>query len=71
MATWKLLTNLSNFPVPIFKGSSGHWALQNHSACGGGQLHIRTAHGLFTLGKALSMYTNKNPAQVFMKGELT
>jgi hypothetical protein len=59
MATLKLLTNLSNFPVPIFKCSPGQWAFQNHSACAGGQLHFHKAPGLFTPGNALSMYTKK------------
>jgi hypothetical protein len=54
MATLKLFTNLSNFPGPIFKCSSGQWAFQKHSACGGGQLHFHKAPGLFKPGTALS-----------------
>ncbi len=59
IATSKLLTNLSNFLVPIFKCSLGQWAFQNHNACGGGQLHFHKARGLLTPGNALSMYTKK------------
>jgi len=55
MATSKLLTNLSNFPVPIFKCSLGQWAFENRNACGVGQLLFHKARGLFTPGNALSM----------------